>query len=305
MKKTLAIILTFLFVFLFACNKNGNQNGSSQSLNYSNPPMLTTATTTTMPTTEPVIISEWTTDLLPAEFPAPPEGTYAFEVAKGNHKTDEGNFVSDWVRIRFTCPEQNFHTFTNGMTELGYIGGSKKITDGTFYSSGYQGFWQNGKHLVRINNSYISPSSNLTVTIDIVPVTYNFPAVLSPVFPKFNGITAGTGIYCGHDTNGFQISDSYKGSFDVYWHWEFRFSNRFVGVTLEEFEAYYETLGEMGFSGVISAATVDGCDMLSVDVEKKIDDTEYVCYLLYNQTLRTLDAAYSNDPLIYEMQQNH
>lgn len=305
MKKALAIFLTFSFIFLFACNKNNNQSDATQASVVSAPPILTTATTTTLPTTEPVIITKWTTDLLPAEFPAPPEGTYAFEAAKGNHETDEGNFVSDWVRIRFTCPEQNFHTFTNSMTELGYFGGSKKIVNGTFYNSGYQGAWQNGKHLVRIKSSYISPSSNLTVIIDVVPVTYNFPAALSPVFPKFNGVTAGEGIYCGHDTNGYQISGNYEGSFDPYWHWEFRFSNCFIGVSLEEFESYYETLGEMGFSGVISAATVDGCDMLSVDVEKKIGDTEYVCHLLYNQTLRTLDAAYSNDPVIYEMQQNH
>lgn len=302
MKKTLAIILTFSLLFLFACAKNNGNSGSEKTEEYV-PQMLTSAVPTTIPTTTPVIISKWATDLLPAEFPAPPEGTYAFEVAKGNHETDAGNFVSDWVRIRFTCPEQNFHTFTNGMANLGYIGGSKKITDGTFYNSGYQGLWQNGKHLVRINDSYISPSNHLSVVIDVVPVTYNFPSVLSPIYPKFNGITAGNGIYCGHDTNGYQISDTYDGSFDPYWHWEFRFSNSFVGVSLEEFEAYYETLGEMDFSGVISGATVDGCDMISVDVEKKIGNTVYVCHLLYNQTLRTLDAAYSNDPSIYENQQ--
>jgi len=301
MKKTLAIILTFSFLFLFACNKNGgNQTSTTEFV----PITLTVPVSTTLPTTKPVIISDWTTNLLPADFPAPPEGTFAFEAAKGNPKTDEGNFVSEWVRIRFTCPEQNFHTFTNSMKDLGYLGGSKKITNGTFYTDGYEGYWQNGKHLVRINDSYISADSNLSVIMDIVPVTDNFPVALSPVFPKFNGITAGAGVYCGHDTNGFQISDSYDGSFDPFWHWEFRFSNGFVGVTLEEFEAYYELLGEMDFSGVISAATVDGCDIISVDVEKKIGDTEYVCHLLYNQTLRTLDAAYSNDPSIYENQTN-
>lgn len=299
MKKTLAIILTFSFLFLFACGKNAvSQNTTEEFI----PQKLTSAVPTTLPTTEPVIISEWTTDLLPADFPAPPEGTFAFEAAKGNPETDEGNFVSEWVRIRFTCPEQNFHTFTNAMTELGYIGGSKKITNGTFYSDGYKGYWQNGKHLVRINDTLISADSYLSVTMDIVPVTDNFPAALSPVFPKFSGVTAGNGVYCGHDTNGTQISDTYDGSFDTYWHWEFRFSNTFVGVSLEEFQAYYELLGEMDFSGVISGATVDGCDIISVDVEKKIGDTEYVCHLLYNQTLRTLDAAYSNDPTIYENQ---
>lgn len=301
MKKTLAIILTFSLLFLFACTKNNGNTDSNSAINGDFvPTMFTSAIPTTMPTTEKVIISKWTTNLLPAEFPAPPEGTFAFEVAKGNPETDEGNFVSEWVRIRFSCPEQNFHTFTNTMTELGYIGGSKKITNGTFYSDGYEGCWQNGKHLVKIKECKISEDSCLTVTMDIVPVTYNFPDALSPVFPKFNGVTAGEGIYCGHDTNGMQISGKYDGSFDTYWHWEFRFSNCFAGVTLEEFESYYEALGEMGFSGVISGATVDGCDIISVDVEKKIGDTEYVCHLLYNQTLRTLDATYSNDPSIYE-----
>lgn len=302
MKKFAAIILTFAILFLCACaSEKGDNSTTTQFV----PSMLTLPTTTTMPTTKPVIFSEWPSDLIPEKFPAPPEKSYAFEIAKGNYKTDEGNFHSDWVRIRFICPEQNFHTFTNEMQSLGYVGASKKITEGTFFRNGYIGAWQDGKNIVRINNTYTDPNNNMMVIIDIVPCKNTFPDALTKIFPKFEGYTPSTGVYCGHDSNGMQISGSYDGTFDTYWHWEYRFSKSYVGVSLDEFEAYYETLGEMGFSGVISAALVDGCDILSVDVEKKIGDTTYVAHLLFNQTTKTLDLAFSNDPSIYENQQSH
>ncbi len=299
MKKISAIILTFSILFLCACTseKSNNSETTAPAIN-----KFTSATTTTLPTTKPVIFTEWPSDLIPEKFPAPPENSYAFEIAKGNQKTDEGNFHSEWVRLRFICPEQNFHTFTNEMLNLGYSGASIKITKGTFFQDGYLGAWQDGKNIIRINNTYTDPNSNMMVTIDIVPCKNTFPEALTEIFPKFEGYTSSTGVYCGHDSNGIQISDSYKGEFDTNWHWEYRFSKSYVGVSLDEFKAYYETLGEMGFSGVISAALVDGCDMLSVDVEKTIGDTTYVAHLLFNQTTKMLDLAFSNDPSIYENQ---
>lgn len=299
MKKFSAIILTFTILFLCACTSAKTDNTTTTEFV---PVKLTETTVTTIPTTAPVFFSEWPADLLPEKFPAPPEGSYAFEFAKGNPEKDEGNFHSEWVRIRFVCPEQNFHTFTNEMVSLGYIGSSKRINEGTFYQSGYNGAWQDGKNIVRIDQTYTDANNNMQVTIDIVPCKNTFPDALTEIFPKFEGYTTSTGVYCGHDSNGTQISDSYKGSFDTAWHWEYRFSKGYVGVSLEEFESYYETLGEMGFSGVISAALVDGCDMLSVDVEKTVGNTTYVAHLLFNQTTKTLDMAFSNDPSIYENQ---
>ena len=299
MKKAAAIILTFLILFLCACNGRKTDIGTTESTTEFVPVMITSKPTTTMPTTEKVLFSQWPTDLIPEKFPAPPEGSYAFKSQKFDHAKNEGNFASDWVVITFICPEQNFHTFTNGMTELGYFGGSKRITNGTFYNNGYKGYWQDGRNIVKIKSTNTDNDGNMTVVIEIAPCKDNFPEPLTEFFPKFNGYTASTGEYCGYDISKTPFTDTFEGKFPAYWYWEYRFSNCFVGVTLEEFESYYETLGEMGFSGVISSSTVDGCDMISVDVTKVIGEDTYAVYMLFNQTFRTLDIAYTNDPTLY------
>lgn len=300
MKKIFAVILTFSILFLCACgSKEPEVTEPTESTTEFVPVRLTMPTTTTVPTTEPVYFSQWPTDLLPEKFPAPPEGSYAFVADKFDHTTSEDDFVSDWVAIRFTCPEHNFHTFTNGMNELGYIGGSKRITNGTFYTDGYKGYWQDGQNIVKIDSTQTDDDGNMTVVIEIMPCTDNFPEALTEYFPKFNGYTTSAGEYCGYDAGKTPLTDAFEDEFPAYWYWEYRFSDCFVGVTLDEYEAYYTTLGEMGFSGVISNATVDGCNIISVDVTKVIGDDTYAVYMLFNQTLRTLDIAYTNDPSLY------
>ncbi len=307
MKKAFAIILTFSVLFLCACNarKPAEEPAASESKSTTEfvPVRLTAPTTPTVPTTEQVFFSDWPSDLLPEKFPAPPEGSYAFKLVKGEHKKHDGNFAADWIRIGFDCPEHNFHTFTNAMLELGYTGGSKKITDGTFYTDGYKGYWQDGQNIVKIFRTASDTDGNLNVIIDIVPCGDYFPEPLTQYFPKFNGYTASTGEYCGFDASKTPFTDKFEDIFPEYWYWEYRFSKCFVGVTLEEFENYYETLGEMDFSGVISNATVDGCNMLSVDVTKTIGNNTYAVYMLFNQTLRTLDIAYTNDTSLYVAEQ--
>lgn len=303
MKKTFAIILTFSILFLCACGAKDTKTTATtintESTTEYVPVVLTLPTTTTMPTTEPVYFSQWPTDLIPKNFPAPPEGSYAFLVEKFDHTKSEVNFASDWVVISFTCPEQNFHTFTNGMTKLGYIGGSKKITNGTYYTNGYKGYWQDGKNIVKIDSTNTDEDGNITAIIEIAPCADNFPEPLTEFFPKFNGYTTSNGDYCGYDISKTPYTNTYDDGFPAYWYWEYRFSNGFVGVTYEEFKAYYEALGEMDFSGVITSSVVDGCDTISVDVTKVIGEDTYAVYILFNQTLRTLDIAYTNDPSLY------
>lgn len=289
MKKLSAVILTLSILFLCACA--GQEEPETTTAGSAAAPSMTAPQTT-----EAAVITEWGTKLLPEDFPAPPEGTYGFIIEEGDPAVDEGNFLSKWVRIQFTCPEQNFHTFTNSLIENGYVGGSKKITNGTYYSDGTHGFWQNGKNLIRINSSQISLNNDLTVIIDIVPCTDNFPEALLQYFPKFNGYTAGSGTYCGHDASEASLTKSFENGFSPYWHWDFRFSNGFAGVTLEDFESYYKTLGDMGFSGVITSSTVDSCNIISVDVIKEIGGTTYGVFMLFNQSLRTLDIVYTNNP---------
>ncbi len=300
MKKFAAIFLVFALLFLCACASDltdTKQTSAPPGLN--NLPLISGQSSETVPTTEPVIIKTWDTDLLPEKFPEPPEGTYGFRIEKGDPATDAGNFSAEWVRIGFTCPETNIFTFTNELINLGYIGSIKLFEQDGYYPMGYKGYWQNGEHIVRINATSIDDSSNLTLIMDIVPCVDNFPTVLEEYFPKFNGYTAETGLYCAHDSAGASITNEFTGKLHDVWHWEFCFSNGFVGVTYEEFEAYYMALSEAGFVGVVDNETLDGCNVLTLDMTKTTEDGEYGAFILFNQTLRTLDVAYTNDLSLY------
>lgn len=301
MKKIFAVILTFSILFLCACGGKGADVTTTDGGNTTEfvPVRLTTKATTTLPPADPVYFSQWPSNLIPKNFPAPPEGSYGFNYKEGDHEKHEGDFALDWVRIGFICPEHNFHSFTNEMTKLGYIGGSKKITNGTFYIDGYKGYWQDGENIVQILSTSTDKNGNMTVIIDITPCADNFPEPLTEYFPKFNGFTSSSGEYCGYDISKTPFTDKFEGDFPAYWYWEYRFSNCFVGVTLEEFEAYYKALGDMDFSGVITSSNIDGCDIISVDVTKVTDNDTIAVYMLFNQTLRTLDIAYTNDPSLY------
>ncbi len=300
MKKTVAIILAFAVLFLCACSSQKPQNDTpSESTTEFFPLYSILATTAPLPTTEKVIISEWGTNLIPDKFPAPPEGTYAFKAEKCKKGDYNTHYASEnFVRINFICPEQNFHYFTNGMRELGYLGSSKKIINGTFYINGYRGLWQDGKNIVLINSTSDKSDNDMSVIIDIVPCASEFPEPLTEIFPAFKGYSTGSE-YRGYDENQTVVENEYTNGFPAHWFWQHRFSNSFVGVTLDEFEAYYTSLGEAGFSGVIRPSTVDGCDILSVDVTKVSGDETYAVLMLFNQTLKTLDIVYTNHPELF------
>lgn len=291
MKKICAIILIFSMLFLCACSSGGTGQ------------IITPATTSSA---EKVIITEWGTDLIPEDFPPPPQGTYNFEYAQGNHETDVSDYVSDWVRIRFTCPTNALSEFTNSFLDSNYKGGSKTVTDGTqYYRNGLHGYWCDGKKIVKVNssNSVIDNKtllSETTVTIDIVPVKKGLPETLLQYFPDFDGYLVGNGVYCGHDASLEFISDDCSKGLSPYWHWEFLGTkgcgNCFVNVSQDDFENYCDLLGEARFSGPISTAILDGFNVTMVDVIKDIDNTTYGVYIIYNHSLMTLDVAFTNNP---------
>ncbi len=291
MKKYFALILAISLIFLCACTGN-NTSG-------------TTSTTAVQTTSEDqkVIISEWGSDLLPANFPAPPEGTFNFEIAKGNHLTDESDYASDWVRIRFTCPQNNFFTFTNAILTNGYTGRTRTVNeiDNIYYRNGIHGYWQDGTNIIKINSSHLE-NGNLTVVIDIVPCTKGLPEKLLEYFPDFDGYCVGNGYYCGHDASLEFVTSTPEENLTPNWHWEFLctgdFGNAFIGVTEEEFDAYCDLIGEAKFSGPISEATVDGFNVIMVDTEKNIDSTTYGAYMIYNPDLMILEFGFTNNPVL-------
>ena len=290
MKKIFALITVLALMFLSACS-GGNTDNPTDA--------VTTAQTKPGESTtlsNPVkIITEWGTDLLPADFPPPPEGTYGFEFAEGKHETDEGNYNADWVRIKFICPEHSFYTFTNALVKNGYKGGVRKVEDAEYYKEGFSGYWQNGKHIVKIHSTEKTPDAKLSFVIDIVPCVDSFPEELVAYFPKFNGYSLTKGRYCAHDASLDSLESKIENGFSKYWHWEFRFSNGFIGVEENEFEAYCAALEKESFSGQISSSRVDNMDVITVTVGKEIGTEQYIVMLLYNKSLKTLDVAYANN----------
>ena len=290
MKKVSAIFLALLIIFLPACS------GDTQTDTETN-------TNETNPVTEVLkynTITEWGTDLLPEKFPAPPKGTHDFSVAIGEGTEAAFAYTSDFIRITFICGEQEIFKFADEMTELGYNGGFKKIENGTYYSDGFHGYWQDGEKTIVISDSTKTDSGEYIFKIDIADCVDNFPEELEHYFPKFEGYCISIGSFCGHDGNGEQITDKFEGNFGMpEWHWEFRFSNGFIGVEQVDFERYFYDIESAGCEASLTTHTVDGCTVMSGDLIKRSTEGDYGVFMLYNLNLKTLDIAYTNTASIY------
>lgn len=295
MKKLSAFLLAFVMLFLCACSDKDSVTSPSEA----------DTETTEAATAENIsIITEWGTDLLPEKFPSPPEGTHDFSIVMGLAETAAFAYSTDFYRITFICPEYEIYSFSNELITLGYSGGIKKFTDAAYYSDGYTGYWQNGETYIRIQDSTSIDNGEMIFQIDIAECVDNFPEALEKFFPKFNGYCMSIGSYCAHDGNGDQITTEFDGSFAApSWHWEFRFSNGFVGVEQEEFEKYFYSFESEGYKGILTADTVDGCSVIMGDLVKSVTEGDYGIFMLYNTNLKTLDIAYTNDASIYTEQQ--
>ncbi len=280
MRKLIALFISASMLFLCACS------GQSEKIEE-----------TTTPVTETTIkySTDWRSAPLPDNFPSPPEKMHDFYFSTGKGNESGAGYRSDWVRLVFTCPESEFYLFSNKFSENGYIGGFKDIPkDATYYPVGFNGSWQDGEHLVHINKAIEKENDEITFTIDICECTDNFPEELTAIFPKFDGYSRNGGKYGYLEADG-TISETYsKDSNKEKWYWDFGFRDAFVGVTLEEFEAYLQTLVEAYFAGESSAHYVDGCTVVSASLVKEVGEDVYGVFMVYNQVTKTLDIFYTN-----------
>lgn len=291
MKKLVAISIALLIIFLSACSSNTAPGTASD------------AEATTAQVSKYNTITDWGTDLLPEKFPSPPKGTHDFSFVRGEGTEAAFAYTSDFVRITFICAENEFHSFIDEMAALGYKGGAKNIENGTYYSSKFHGYWQNGEKMVIINDSTKTDNGEYIFEIDIADCVDNFPEKLETIFPKFEGFCKSIGSFCGHDGNGDQVTDKFEGSFALPgWHWEFRFSNAFVGVDQVDFERYFYDIESAGCKSTLSTHTVDGCTVMCGDLIKETVEGDYGVFMVYNLNLKTLDIAYTNDASIYTKQ---
>lgn len=296
MKNIVAILLAFSTILLCSCSDKGKSNSEATASAEQSTTVNITKAAAVTGTTNPDIkyVTEWGTDLLPEDFPAPPANTYNVEIDQGQaNKT----YASDWVRIRFTCPENEIYKFTNEFIKAGYIGGSKKIeSPSTYFLPGFNGYWQNGKNYIRVAASEYGENGELTLVIDIAECKDSFPEALTSIFPKFNGYTKRSGIYNEYDENKNRTGNEFIGSLNANsWSWDFGFENTFVGVTEDDLVAYENELVNAGFSGASATSVTDGCTVISYDLIKEVGNKTYGVFIAYNQILKTMDIVYTND----------
>ncbi len=295
MKKIIALMLAFLLLFLCACSDNGNTDPETTTEGQSSTE-LTVATTVANSTkkADDKTLSEWNSNLLPEDFPEPPNGTH--DIIVEQYPANE-KYAAEWVSIQFTCPENEIYRFTNDILKAGYTGGAKKIEAPTkYYKSGFNGAWQNGKNLIRVAASQYDDKGEITVVIDITECNDTFPVVLTTIFPKFNGFSKNKGFYSEYDENRNRLTNEFPGSLNAKsWTWDFGYERAFVGVTEEELDAYVNELINAEFAGMSSTGVTDGCTVISYDLIKETETCIYGVFIAYNQILKTLDILYTND----------
>ena len=287
MKRLIAFIISILLVFLCACS------GQETSLDNS--------TKETVALTEhPNSFTEWGTDLLPEDFPAPIKGMHDLKVESG--EASEDTYRTDWLRLTFTCFEKDIYDFSNALASSGYVGGIKNIHAPTsYYYEGFNGNWQNGKYIVRVNSTKILDSGEIEFVFDILECRKNFPEELETEFPRFDGYTIATGKYYLYDESKTNVISRKSGGVlsDNSWYWDFGYEDAFIGVTMDEISAYENKLVEAGFGGDCSTTVVDGCTVISYDLYKMVGNKRYAVFVAYNQTLKTLDIVYTNDASLF------
>ncbi len=285
MKKIVSLLLTASLIFLCSCSDTNDDITDN-----------TSSAEVTESTTHPDAFSEWGTDLLPENFPAPPEGAHSLSIETGKASTEGQGYRSDWVSLNFTCLEKYYLDFAAEFFKAGYNGRTKYLSTTGYFPEGYNGSWQDGKTLVRLSKAVLNNDGEFEFRLDVMKCVDNFPSALEEYFPKFNGYSRNAGKYLGYNGIDSVVTEKFIG-FDQseHWYWDFGFENAFVGVTAEEFENYIDLLIDEGFSGRVSDTTADDCTVTSADLFKEISSDEvYGCFMLYNRSLQTLDIVYTN-----------
>ncbi len=284
MKRFIALSLVLSLLFLCACSKDKNADTTTTQA----------AQTTTLKEEKndlPEYVTGWGSDLLPADFPAPPAKTYDVSVKNIPAESKLAGICKDITRLIFTCPETEFYNFSNKLVAKGFYGGMKNIVDGTLYSDGFAGGWKNDEYIIVIIESRYEDNGDLKICLDVTENTSSFPEALKAYFPEFAFPARTGGTYIGYNTEDDQTND-FNGNFEhMYWQWHFRFDNAFTGVSMNDFNAYIDALEEAEFSGEMGSSTVDGCTVINADIVKD----SFAIILSYNQILRRLDIVYTNN----------
>ena len=295
MKKPIALLLLCCLLLLTACGGRERAEKTTAANQTSAEETTTAAPDPTMPSGKAV-----NPDLLPEDFPPLPKGVVNLTVSHLSGTGKLTGYALDRTRLTFECYEPVFYQFTNSMIAAGYVGSCRNIQTNDLYSLGFAGSWQDGKHVIVIDKSEKKDGNLLRITLDFMPYTDCFPHLLDGIFPAFRAAARSKGAYLGYDYASGEQTDVFRSlNADANWQWQFRFDDAFVGVTEQEFRDYIEKLEENGFSGNIGQNVRDGCQVYEGDIVKSTEDGDYGVFLMYNTSLLTLDAVFTNDPAYF------
>lgn len=284
MKKIIALLLALSIIFLCACSDNGEKEQDES----------TTVASQEQSTAKAIkYITEWESELIPEDFPDPPANTYGEYVTVLPAENEYSGRCHDTIKLVFYCPENEFYNFANSLIAFGYIGAFKKITNGTFYDDGFRGGWRNEKHTVVISESSYNENGDLKICLEIVESFSAFPKGFEDYFPAFDFPARKMGLYAGANSEVDETNEYYGTPEHVNWQWHIRFRDAFIGVSLDDFYEYCDKLTDAGFEGTMVPETIDGCSVVSCDM---IKGENLAAFMLYNQTTKTLELIYTNDP---------
>lgn len=312
MKKTVALLLCGVFVFLCSCNKEEKNTepttNNNQYVNvddYTGIPRVTQTDWFNETTTKKGSQSVETTGTgvpavkadLPEGFPDIPEGTSNISIIKYKPEDSEAGYRSDWIRLKFSAPMHSIIQFSNDLTAAGYKGSAKYVEshDGyyEYYVEGWQGGWQNGEHIIRIITWENEIDGSYAITMDIVECSETFYPELEQYFPAFEGYSIAPGRYYEILSDGTLKKDEFDGRFHQKWQIRYSYEESFTGVTRQEFEDYVEKMKSCGLEGEAYYYRLDGCSVYGYDGVDKEKDL-YTSFF-YNETLSTLEIVFTND----------
>lgn len=300
MKKVFALLLGLSLLFLCACGGDEEQKNikyvnideqSGIEKNYASGwedyeiPTEDASSDSTQPAVD-------ASELLPENFPEAPEGISDLTIQKMPYSEETG-YPTEYVELSFICDYSSLVIFSQSLKDIGYKGGIKEITNGTYYPTGIHGAWQDGNYLIRIVGTEAIIDGSHDVTMHIVPCVDVFPEELAALSSSFNG-------YCGAEpfyyeyVDGEAVLRDFDGNFHAKWMISFTNDCSYVGVTREDYENYFAELESKGYTiGGIEPGTLDSCNTF---LGEAISSNESVyIMLLYNESLATLDIYYTND----------
>ena len=309
MKKVIALLMCAVFLCLCACeNKDKPKNNPDVSyVNVDDYTGIQRETVADWFETKPAPSEGATKESgtnaiqvsrneLPEDFPKIPAGTSNVSIIRYSPEESEHGYLSDWIRLRFSAPKQSIMQFSQDLVNAGYEGSIRFIESETgiteYYNSGWQGGWQNGKHIIRVMGYENEIDGSYAMIFDIVECTEVFYPELGQYFPVFDGYSLIPGEYSEITSNGEILKHKFDGQFHEKWQIFFAHGNAFTGVSHAQFDSYVKQLIKQGFKGTVVNERLDGCSAYlfdGINTEKGVYTS-----MIYNENLMSLDIVYTN-----------